>query len=85
MRKKRQSYPYVRGASIFLSCTSLNLLAQVRGPGESWSSCLDRVVRGWALQHKIVLNQYPSLEEVIRVRQNAEQLPLDTAEEKISE
>jgi len=76
MSKTRQTFPYERGTSIFVRASTLNLLAQVKAPGETWTSLIERIVRGWAREHGITLVDSPTLENGLRIRQEAATLPL---------
>jgi hypothetical protein len=68
MRRPRQQFPYTRGTAVVLNAGTLNLLAQVKAPGESWTQCIQRIVRDWASVHAIQLHEHPSILEVILAR-----------------
>jgi hypothetical protein len=82
MRHKKQVFPYVRGTSIFVRPETLNLLAQVKGPGETWTYCVERLVRAWAREHGIILVDKPTVETVMRARQTVAATPLGIEEVK---
>ena len=69
MRTQRQVFPYVRGTSIFVRPEALNLLAQVKLSGETWTMCLERIVRGWARENKVTLTDSPTELQGLRTRQ----------------
>lgn len=76
MSKRRQVFPYQKGTSIWVSAQTLNFLAQVRAPGETWDTCLLRIVARWAIDHAIALVESPTLENGLRTRQAAATVPL---------
>ena len=76
MSNPRQTFPYERGTSIFVRAATLNLLAQVKAPGETWTYLIERIVRGWAREHGITLVDNPTLENGLRIRQEGVTLPL---------
>ena len=81
MRKARESFPYTKSSSISLGEVALNLLAQVRAPGETWSKVVERLVRYWAVSHGLTVYEQPTLEQGLQARQDAGTLPLFTDKE----
>jgi len=68
MRTPRQHFPYTKGTGIFVHAPTLNLLAQVKATGESWTMCVERIVRQWAKDRRLVLHEEPTIQESLEVR-----------------
>ena len=68
MSRQRQVFPYFRGTSIYVRPETLNLLAQVKLPGETWTGEIERVVRQWARDHGVELYDQPAESQVFTAR-----------------
>jgi hypothetical protein len=68
MKRDRQSFPYETATSVLLQPAALNLLAQLKLPGEPWSTAIERIGGDWATAHGIKLSERLDPWDVFRVR-----------------
>lgn len=82
MRTPRQHFPYTHGTGIFVHSATLNLLAQVKATGESWTMCVERIVRQWSKDRGLTLHDSPTVIESLQTRQAIDSLPLSDEEDR---
>ena len=65
MGKRRSCFPYTIGHGVFLDVETLNLIAQVMIPTDSWTTVIRRVVKEWVGLTGAEVMAKPTLERML--------------------
>ena len=67
MGKRRSCFPYTIGHGVFLDVETLNLIAQVMIPTDSWTTVIRRIVKEWVAVTGREVFDDPTIERLLTI------------------
>ena len=67
MGKKRDTFPYTVAHGVFLDVETLNLIAQVMIPTDSWTTVIRRIVKEWVAVTGREVFDDPTIERLLTI------------------